>query len=104
MNGFLASVSEYANASYGILPFGIGFVLGLLVGYSLGRFLRNNNMKHWERSVITLAVLLVWVISVFADILVDSYSTPTAVHAIMGIVAGYFFEGNLVDVFKKKEE
>lgn len=44
----------------------------------------------------TLAVLLifVWVLSIIAEIGMPAYSTPLAVHAIMGGVVGFLFSGS----------
>lgn len=38
-----------------------------------------------------LAVCIAWVASVGADIAIASYSTPAAVHGLMGIVVGAIF-------------
>jgi hypothetical protein len=38
-----------------------------------------------------MAVTIAWVASVFADILISTYSTPIALHGLMGTVVGSVF-------------
>lgn len=38
-----------------------------------------------------LAVTVAWVASVFADIFIDGYGTPIALHGLMGTVVGSVF-------------
>lgn len=102
MNNFIATLEQYNTATYGIFPFAIGFSIGIILGYLIGCFAKNGSAKYWERSIISIVVLIMWAVSVTADMFLDNYSTPTAIHAIMGLVAGYFFEGSLSDAFGKK--
>lgn len=37
------------------------------------------------------AVGLAWFVSIIADIVIDSYGTPAALHGLMGIVVGAVF-------------
>lgn len=45
--------------------------------------------------MITVFVTLAWVISMLLDIALNTYETPVAVHGVMGMVVGYFFEGTI---------
>lgn len=81
------------------------FIIGLTVGFFAG-WLAQKNISHtavenWERALITIFVTLAWIISVVLDIALDTYETPVAVHGVMGMVVGYFFEGTL---FKKSDK
>lgn len=84
-----------------LLPL-ITFLTGVAVGSGVGWFAHKHVSKkeiaNWERSVITVVVTFAWVISVILDIALQSYETPVALHGVMGMVVGYFFEGSL---FKK---
>lgn len=40
---------------------------------------------------IAVVITVVWAAAFGADILVDGYATPTAIHGIMGLVAGGAF-------------
>lgn len=86
-----------------VVPF-VTFIAGAFVGTAIGWFAHKHYTKtelaNWERSFITVIVTMAWVVSVILDIALDSYETPVAVHGVMGVVAGYFFESSL---FNKKE-
>lgn len=48
------------------------------------------------------AVGIAWLVSVFADIFVADYTTPYAVHGLMGIVVGAILgDGNFLSLRKK---
>lgn len=82
------------------------FILGVLLGFILGWFVHKHVSKreiaNWERGLITIVVTVAWAISVVFDVVIAGYQTPVAVHAVMGLVVGYFFEGSITDLFKKK--
>lgn len=82
------------------------FILGVLLGFILGWFVHKHvshrEIENWERGLITIVVTIAWAISVVFDVIIAGYNTPVAVHAVMGLVVGYFFEGSIADVFKKK--
>jgi len=78
--------------------FAVGLLLGFLLGWFVHKFISKKEIENWERAFITVVVTCAWVVSVLFDILIATYSTPVAVHAVMGLVAGYFFEGS---IFKK---
>jgi uncharacterized membrane protein YjjP (DUF1212 family) len=85
-----------------IIIFAAGFMLGAAIGWFAHKLISKQHMENWERAFISIIVTIVWVISVLFDIAIASYSTPIAVHAVMGLVAGYFFEGSILDVIGKK--
>jgi len=84
--------------------FFVGFIFGLVSGWIIHRIFVKKISVNWERTIISVVVLLVWAISVVLDIVVPTYSTPTAVHAIMGLVTGYFFEGNILEAIGKNKK
>lgn len=81
------------------------FILGVLLGFILGWFVHKHVSKreidNWERGLITVIVTVAWAVSVVFDVIIVAYNTPIAVHAVMGLVVGYFFEGSITDMFKK---
>lgn len=85
-----------------IATFIAGAILGVFVGWFAHKHFSKQEMDNWERGVITIVVTFAWVLSVILDIVLQTYETPVPVHAVMGLVVGYFFEGSLKDVFTKK--
>ena len=88
-----------------LLPTGtfvIGLLLGFLIGWFIHKHISHKEIENWERALITVIVTFAWAVSLVFDIIITGYNTPVAVHAVMGLVAGYFFEGSIVDVLKKK--
>lgn len=81
--------------------FFVGFIFGVVVGWIIHRYLSKKVIENWERAIISIIVLMVWSVSVVLDIVIPSYGTPAPVHAIMGLVAGYFFEGSITDFFTR---
>lgn len=80
----------------------IGLVLGFVLGWLVHKTVSKKEIANWERALITVIVTMAWAFSVVLDVLVVGYETPVAIHAVMGLVAGYFFEGSILDVIKKK--
>lgn len=87
-----------------LLPL-ITFLVGVFIGSAMGWFghkhVSKKEIANWERAVITVVVTFAWVISVILDIALNSYETPVALHGVMGMVVGYFFEGSLFNKDKK---
>lgn len=79
-----------------------GLILGFFAGWFLHKYVSHKEIKNWERSLITIVVTFAWAVSLVFDIFWIGYDTPVAVHGVMGLVAGYFFEGSIIDVLKKK--
>ena len=90
---------EQTLLNYGI-PFSLGFVLGVFVGFVVKNSV--GKMHISEKRVIAFIVLAVWVVSVGADMIMSTYETPTMVHTIMGIVAGYFYDVDFLGIKNKK--
>ena len=76
-----------------------GVFCGFLVGWFGHKYISKKEIENWERAVITVVVAFAWVVSVILDIALSTYETPVALHGVMGMVVGYFFEGSF---FKKK--
>lgn len=47
--------------------------------------------KSKLRTVVAIAVTLVWVVSIAAEIIVPTYTVSVLIHGIMGAVVGYLF-------------
>jgi hypothetical protein len=81
-----------------LIPFAT-FLIGVAVGFLAGWFAQKNisqsHVENWERALITIVVSFAWMVSVVLDMALVEYSTPVAVHGVMGMVVGYFFEGTL---------
>jgi len=81
-----------------VLPvstFIVGVSLGFIFGWMSHKHISKTEIQNWERALITVMVSIAWVISVVLDIVLQTYETPVAVHGVMGMVVGYFFEGSL---------
>lgn len=85
-----------------VATFLVGVMLGFITGWLSHKQVSKKEIMNWERSLITVIVTFVWSVSLIFDILIIGYETPIAVHAVMGLVAGYFFEGSIVDFIKRK--
>ena len=77
------------------ITFIIGIFVGTVIGWFSHKYFTHKQIENWERSMITVFVTIAWVISMLLDIALDTYETPVAVHGVMGMVVGYFFEGSL---------
>ena len=75
-----------------IIPI-VTFLLGTIVGWFAHKFITKNDLVNWERSFITVVVAISWLVSILLDIALNNYETPVAIHGVMGMVVGYFFEG-----------
>jgi uncharacterized membrane protein YdbT with pleckstrin-like domain len=74
----------YILASLAIFVFGVGG------GYLLTRG-DNTFSRSKLQTAIALAVTLVWIISIVAEIIIPAYTVSVLVHGIMGAVVGYLF-------------
>ena len=76
------------------------FIAGVAVGTFIGWFghkhISTKEIANWERAMITVVVSFAWVVSVILDVALTTYETPIALHGVMGMVVGYFFEGSLL--------
>lgn len=75
--------------------------MGAAVGWFSHKYITHKELENWERGFITVIVTMAWVVSVILDIALNTYETPVAVHGVMGVVAGYFFETSLFNKDKK---
>lgn len=78
-----------------VATFLTGAAFGFLVGWFAHKYISHKEIENWERAVITVTVTFAWVVSVILDIALDTYETPVALHGVMGMVVGYFFEGTI---------
>lgn len=84
-----------------VATFITGAALGFFVGWFAHKYISHKEIANWERAVITVTVTFAWLVSVILDIALDTYETPVALHGVMGMVVGYFFEGS---IFNKKNK
>jgi len=84
-----------------IVTFAVGAILGMFVGWFGHKHVSEKEIANWERALITVVVTFAWVLSVILDIVLQTYETPVALHGVMGMVVGYFFEGTLFNRDKK---
>jgi len=82
-----------------LVTFITGAAIGFFAGWFAHKYVSKKEIANWERAVITVTVTFAWLVSVILDIALDTYETPVALHGVMGMVVGYFFEGSL---FNKK--
>lgn len=84
-----------------LITFLVGVALGSGLGWFAHKYVSKKEIANWERAVITVVVTFAWVVSVILDIALDTYETPVALHGVMGMVVGYFFEGSIFNKDKK---
>ena len=76
------------------------FILGFIAGWFAAHFRIGRSIPNWERSLITVGILIAYLISLLLDIALNTYETPLPLHGVMGAVVGYYFENN---PFKRKD-
>jgi len=79
-----------------LITFLVGAFCGFLIGWFGHKYVSKKEVANWERAIITVVVTFAWVVSVILDIILNSYETPVALHGVMGMVVGYFFEGSIL--------
>ena len=71
-----------------IIYIGVGFVFGWI-----SRGLKEKYVTTFENEkVIAILIAIVYVLSVLSAMVNPNYQTPAGLHAIMGIVAGYYYK------------
>lgn len=83
----------------------VSFVAGVLVGWTLGRTERisESHIRH----VVAISMLVLYAISVVAEIQIGGYQTPMLLHAIMGGITGYLFskgDGFNINIGQRQDE
>ena len=68
----------------------ISGICGFLAGFIIGKYTENKNLK--SKTILTIMVAFVYVLSVLSEIIIATYATPVGLHGIMGLVTGYYFE------------
>lgn len=66
------------------------FTFGLGGGYILTRGDTKFSRSKLQ-TAIALAVTLIWIVSIVAEIIVPTYTVSVLIHGIMGAVVGYLF-------------
>lgn len=66
------------------------FTFGISTGYILTRG-ETTFSRSKLQIVIAIAVTLVWIVSIVAEIIIPTYTVSVLVHGIMGAVVGYLF-------------
>jgi len=71
-----------------IASFGGGIVFGWFLRGSLDPKIKSDN----QNTIVLLAVTLIWILSVLADITSPTYETPIYIHGLMGAIVGFFYK------------
>ena len=71
-----------------IASFGGGTIFGWVLRGALDPKIKTHN----ENTIVLLAVTLIWVVSVLADITSPAYETPVYIHGLMGAIVGFFYK------------
>ena len=100
--GVLLTETNMENIFLPIATYAAGVFTGFLIGWFTHKHVSKTEVQNWERAIITIIVTMAWAASVVFDVAVSGYDTPFEVHIVMGMVAGYFFEGSIKDFIKKK--
>ena len=66
------------------------FILGVGIGWILTQDSQQTTKQKLQTGI-AIAVTIVWIFAVVADVLLTGYTLSPLVHAIMGAVVGYFF-------------
>jgi len=73
----------------------LSFLSGTVFGWIVSKIYCTKGIKFNGKNILLMAVAIAWLISIVAEVINPSiYSTPVAVHAIMGAVVGSLFKGN----------
>lgn len=68
------------------------FVLGLTIGWTFSsRGQKDTSTRAKLKTVVALAVTVVWIVATLADIALTGYTVSPLLHALMGAIVGYFF-------------
>ena len=88
----------------------IVFLIGFTIGFAAGILTQRKMSKMTDKAIVLKREHGAWVLifligvlytaSVVADIIVEGYDTPFALHGIMGMSVGYALEAKLSDVAK----
>lgn len=84
-----------------IVGAGIGAMLGGLVGFYYGRFLREDVGAPQYRMVIATVIVIIWGLSQTISLAFGGTVDPW-LNAIMGAVAGFLFGDSVVETFRNK--
>lgn len=79
----------------------LGAVVVFAVGISSGWYLGNSSITYTQRKArITIAVIvtITWLIAVIAEILIVSYTVHLLIHGVMGMVVGYLFSEDGLEI------
>lgn len=82
---------------YAISATVVFFVFGVGLGWILTKD-SDQSTKEKLKTGIAIAVTIVWMFAVIADIMMTGYTLSPLVHAIMGAVVGYFFTDDGIEL------
>jgi hypothetical protein len=69
-----------------VLFFGFGFGAGWVVGKRVAL-----GANALDRSLVLIIVMVIWSLSMVVDLADPAYETPQAVHALAGLIVGFFY-------------
>lgn len=67
------------------------FVLGITLGWLFSNTRGSETARRKLKTLVALAVTLVWIVATIADIALTGYTVSPLLHALMGAIVGYFF-------------
>jgi len=79
----------------------LGTVVVVIISFSSGWYLTKGNIdftKRKARMAVASLVTIVWLIAVVAGILLPSYTVHLLIHGIMGMVVGYLFSEDGLEI------
>ena len=79
-----------------------GLLLGFCLGFVIGIKIKKNLNQDWLRFMFGCIIVLLWTVSVVISLFNPDYQTPTALHGVLGLVAGWLFQGPILDTIKGK--
>lgn len=85
----------FASIAISLIPILITYFAGILTGFLLRlgieRLAQKEKKEDLTRTFIGFAIVIMWILTNLVDLGDPNYSTPLAVHLIMGSLAGAYF-------------
>ena len=76
------------------------FTAGLIIGWlAHSLFGSDGDEKKKMRHNISVVIIMVWSMSALFDMGSQLYETPLPIHGLVGIIAGYLFDGDVAKIF-----
>jgi hypothetical protein len=89
-------IPEISTTTIGLLSLSL-FSIGLLIGWIYSRDSKTT-LKNKIRLLVTIVIMLGWISTTAAGIIIANYSVSPMIHALMGSIVGYFFTEDGINV------